>query len=256
MRVLITRPRNEAIEFAEALGEIGAEAIFFPTIEISPVKDTSVIDRAISHLYGYDWLIFTSVHAVDVVLDRKTALGIENLPENLRIAAIGPKTAAHLQARCVSPHFVPEEYIAEAILPGLGDLNNRWVLLPLADLAQDTLPQAIQKANGIAHVVIAYHTLPAEPDLDGLVALREGVDFITFTSGSTAQNFVTLVQQAGFDPFHLPGSPLTACIGPKTAQTARGLGFTVDIVASTHTVEGLVQAISSQVQKINPHDAT
>ena len=256
MRVLITRPRKEAIEFAEALGEIGAEAIFFPTIEICPVKDTTVIDRAISHLNSYDWLILTSTHAVDVVLDRKAALGIENLPENLRIAAIGPKTAARLRARCVSPHFVPEEFIAEAILPGLGDLNNRWVLLPLADIAQDTLSRAIQKANGIAHVVTAYHTLPAELDPEGLAALRDGVDILTFTSGSTAQNFVSLVQRAGFDPFRLPGSPLIACIGPKTAQIARELGFPVEIVASTYTVEGLVQAISSQVQKIYPHDAT
>jgi uroporphyrinogen-III synthase len=32
MRVLVTRPRKDAVEFAQALGEIGAEAIFFPTI--------------------------------------------------------------------------------------------------------------------------------------------------------------------------------------------------------------------------------
>src|SRR3989304_2484148 len=62
MRVLITRPRKEATEFAQALGEIGAEAIFFPTITICPVKDTSVLDRAISHLREYDWLVLTSAN--------------------------------------------------------------------------------------------------------------------------------------------------------------------------------------------------
>lgn len=253
MRVLITRPRKEADEFAHLLGELGAEAIFFPTIAISPVKDTSALDRAISHLQDYAWLILTSANAADVILDRKSALGIEGFPENLRIAAIGPKTAAHLLERGVSPHFIPEEYVAEAVLPGLGDLTGRKVLLPLADIAHDTLPQAVQKANGIAHVVTAYHTLPAEPDPEGLAAIRQGVDIITFTSGSTAQNFVALLRQFGLDPFRLPGKPIIACIGPKTAQTARELGFSVKIVANTYTVEGLVLAISSHLQKIHPY---
>jgi uroporphyrinogen III methyltransferase/synthase len=52
----------------------------------------------------------------------------------------------------------------------------------------------------------------------------------------------------------LPEDPIIACIGPKTAQTAKELGFSVDIVASVHTAEGLVQAISNHLQKIDPHD--
>jgi uroporphyrinogen-III synthase len=254
MRVLVTRPRKDAVEFAQALGEMGAEAIFFPTITICPVKDTSVLDRAISHLQDYDWLVLTSANAADVILNRKAALGIEHFPENLQIAAIGSKTAARLREGGIAPHFTPEEYVAEAILPGLGDLNKRWILLPLADIAHDALPQAIQKANGIAHVVTAYHTLPAEPDPDGLAAIRAGVDIITFSSGSTARNFVSLMQQAGLDPFRLPGNPIIACIGPKTAQTAKALGFSVAIAASVYTAEGLVQAISNHLQKIDPHD--
>lgn len=251
IRVLITRPRKEAAEFAQALSKIGAEAIYFPTIAIRPVEDISALDQAISHLQNYDWLIFTSANAANVVLDRKVALKIEKFPERLRIAAIGPKTAECLEGRGVSPHFIPDEYVAEAILPGLGDLTNRHVLLPLADLAHDTLPRAIYEANGIAHVVTAYHTLPTEPDPEGLAVIRQGVDIITFTSGSTAQNFIALIQHAGLDPFNLPGKPIVACIGPKTAQTAQRLGFSVDIVANTYTVDGLVLEISSHLEKIH-----
>lgn len=253
MRVLITRPREEATEFARALGEIGVEVIFFPTIAIHPVKDTSTLDQAISHLQEYDWLILTSANAADVVLDRKTALGIEKLPESLRIAAIGPKTAARLLKAGITPSYTPAEYIAEAIVLGLGNLTGRRVLLPLADIARDTLPKAIQEANGIAHVVTAYHTLPAEPDPEGLAAMHQDIDVITFTSGSTARNFVALIRSAGLNPFRLPGNPVIACIGPKTAQAARELGFSVAIVASEYTVEGMVRAISSHLQKIHPH---
>jgi uroporphyrinogen-III synthase len=34
-----------------------------------------------------------------------------------------------------------------------------------------------------------------------------------------------------------------ACIGPVTADTARSLGLHVDVVASTHTIDGLVDAL-------------
>ncbi len=255
MRVLITRPRKDASEFALALGDIGAKAFFLPTIDIHPVADTTLLDRAISHLRDYDWLVLTSANAADAVLDRKTALGIDRFPENLQIAAIGPKTAARLLDGDVTPNFIPDEYIAEAILPGLGELNDLWVLLPMADNAHDTLPHAIQKANGNAHVVTAYHTLPAEPDPVGLAAICEGVDVITFTSGSTARNFVKLLEHAGLDPFHFSGEPKIACIGPKSAQTAQELGFSVDIVASTYTVDGLVQAIASHFRKTHHHEA-
>ncbi len=255
MRVLITRQRKDAAKFALALDEIGAEAFYLPTIDIHPVAETTLLDDAITHLHNYDWLILTSANAVDVVLDRKNALGIDRFPENLQIAAIGPRTAARLLAGGVTPNFIPDEYIAEKIIPGLGNLNDRRVLLPMADIAHDTLPHAIRQANGIAHVVTAYHTLPAEADPADLAAILNGVDVITFTSGSTARNFVKLLARAGLDPFQLTGDPKIACIGPKTAQAAEALGFSVDILATTYTVNGLVQAIEAHFKKTHSHEA-
>ena len=249
MRVLITRPQKDALDFAQALQSIGAEPIYLPTIDITPVADTGCLDQAISRLQCYDWLVLTSSNAVDVFLGRKTALRIDDIPEKLRVAAIGPKTAARLREKGLTANFVPPEYNAEAILPGLGDLRGKWVLLPMADIAHDTLPQAIREADGIAHVITAYHTVPAEPDPKGLAALRDGLDFITFTSGSTARNFIVLLQRNGLDPFNLPGNPKVACIGPKTGRTAQELGFHVDVVAETYTVEGLVQAMTSHRRK-------
>lgn len=249
MRVLITRPKKDSLEFAQALQEIGAEAVFLPTIEIAPLADTHALDQAITRLHCYDWLVLTSSNAAEIFLGRKAALEIGGLPENLRIAAIGSRTAARIQEQGIKPDFVPDEYKAEAILPGLGDLHGKWVLLPMADIAHDTLPRAIREADGIAHVITAYRTLPAEPDSNGLAALREGLDYITFTSGSTARNFVDLVKGAGLDPFHLPGDPQIACIGPKTAHVAEELGFHVSVVAKTYTVAGLLQAITSHRRK-------
>ena len=251
MRILITRPRKDAAALASALEAFGAEAVFLPTIEITPVSDTACLDRALTNLGCYDWLVLTSANAVVILLERVSALGIERLPGDLHVAAVGPKTAERLKAGGISPHFIPQEYIAEAILLGLGDLRGRWVLLPTADIAPPALPDAIQEADGFAHVITAYHTIPAQPDPDGLSALRAGVDMITFMSGSAARNFKTLVERAGLDPFNLPEGPRIACIGPKTANAAQDEGFHIDIIAQTYTVEGLAQAIAEQMKEAN-----
>lgn len=248
-RILITRPRGKATAFAQALLNLGAQPVYFPTIQIAPIEDTTCLDTALARLDDYHWLVFTSTNAVEAVFERLHALGIELAPLPIKVAAIGPNTAAALKARGSSPDFTPAEYVSEEIIPGMGVLQDRWVLLPTADIAHDSLPKAIQDAGGVSHVVTAYHTIPAEPDPEGLASLQAGVDVITFTSGSTVRNFATLTQKAGLDPFHLPGSPNVACIGPKTAQVARNSGFTVDIVADEYTTQGLLDKIARDLDR-------
>lgn len=241
-RILITRPRAQADDFAERLRSAGFEPIFFPVIEIRPMEDNVALERALEKLSCYDWVVFTSVNAVDVVFNNS------NLPkgvkgQGVRVAAIGPKTAEALQARGVTPDFVPDEYVAESILPGLGDLRGKWVLLPRAEIARKALPEAIAAAGGIPHEITVYQTLPARPDAAGLAALQSGVDIVTLTSPSTVQNFIAIAQRLGLDAAHLPGDPLFACIGPITEQAARAAGLVNLAVAREYTTEGLIDVI-------------
>src|SRR5512139_216754 len=216
-RILITRPRAQADEFAGKLRSAGFEPVFFPVIEIKPVEDNLALERALSKLSCYEWIVFTSVNAVEVVFGHYSPL-IFSDGVGTRFAAIGPKTAGSLKAHGIDPHFVPEEYVAEAILPGLGDLVGKWVLLPRAEIARKALPEAIAEAGGIPHEITVYRTLPTQPDPEAIAALQSGVDVITLTSPSTVQNFVGIARQNGLDPLQLPGSPLFACIGPITER--------------------------------------
>lgn len=245
MKILITRPRAQADDFAEKLRSAGFEPIFFPVIEIQPIENNVALERALEKLDCYEWVVFTSVNAVPPTVSPHF---LRKWGERKRgVAAIGPKTAEALRRHGIEPDFVPEEYVAEAILPGLGDLQGKWVLLPRAEIARKALPEAIANAGGIAHEIVVYKTLPAEIDMDGLNTLKSGVDIVTFTSASTVENFTAICKQNGLDPLNLPNDPLFACIGPVTEQAAREAGFANLVVAKEYTTDGLIGAFGKLV---------
>jgi uroporphyrinogen III methyltransferase/synthase len=241
-RILVTRPSAQADDFAKKLRATGFEPIFFPVIQIRSIKNNIGLERALSKLGCYDWIVFTSANAVEVLFEHYSPLLLED-GLGVKFAAIGPKTSEALQARGITPDFVPDEYVAESILPGLGDVRGKWVLLPRAEIARKALPEAIAEAGGIPHEIAVYETLPVQPDLEALAALKSGVDWITFTSPSTVQNFVEIVRQQKMDPLQLAGKPKIACIGPITERAARDEGFEVSVVAEKYTTDGLISAL-------------
>src|SRR6266498_3192031 len=241
-RILITRPRSQADAFANKLLAEGFEPIYFPVIEIRSVENNTGLERALSKLGCYEWIVFTSVNAVEVVVNQFPSM---HWDDGIKVAAVGPKTAEALKKRGIDADFVPQENIPEAILPGLGDLLGKWVLLPRAEIARKDLPESIFSAGGVPHEITVYKTLPTQPDPDGLAALRAGVDVVTLTSSSTVQNFVAVAQQNGLDPLKLPNNPLFACIGPITEQAARDVGLPNIVVAKEYSTDGLLAVLKN-----------
>ena len=84
--------------------------------------------------------------------------------EGIRVAAVGPKTAEALRKHSIEPDFIPDEFAGVNIMSGLGDVKDKWILLPRAEIASKELPQAVVKASGIAHEIIVYRTLPTAVD--------------------------------------------------------------------------------------------
>lgn len=257
-RIVVTRAREQAAGLAEKLAALGAVPILFPTIEIAPLEDYAAVDKAITRLAESQWVIFTSVNGVAAFWERLAVSGKdESAFTSVKVAAIGPATGLALEKHGVHPEFIPEEHVAERILDGLGDLRGQWVLLPRAEIARRALVAELISRGAIIQEVVAYRTLPATPDPDGLAELSRGVDAITFTSSSTVQNFSALLSGG---PQHItaaairalgggieqPGAParaVIACIGPITALTARECDLPVDIVAKEYTMDGLVAAL-------------
>ncbi len=238
LRIIVTRASEWAGEFSQRLAALGAQPLEMPAIRIAPVEDTGPLDGAIAQLSGYDWAIFTSQNGVSAFWQRLEALGLDGRALHpLRIAAIGPATAAALRARGIEPDYVPEEFVAEAILAGIGDVAGQRILLPRADIARPLLAEGLRARGAIVDEIAAYRTLPADGPLPDPDRLRQA-DAITFTSSSTVRHFV----QAAGGPEALRGL-VVACIGPITAATCREVGLTPHVVAEEYTLEGLVQAL-------------
>src|SRR5690242_4541644 len=160
-RVLVTRTREQASAFSKQLAEAGALPIEFPTIRIVPPQDWTPLDAALQRLYahneqGYDWLVFTSTNGVSICCDRLQELG-HNLKSMrpIRIAAIGPATAAALARYGLKADLVPDEYIAESVAAAIIEdaqrrgvaVTNMRILLARAAEARKVLVSQLQAAG-------------------------------------------------------------------------------------------------------------
>jgi uroporphyrinogen III methyltransferase/synthase len=254
--IVITRAQAQAGEFAAELESYGAKVLVCPTIEITDPDSFAELDVALDHLYGYDWLIFTSVNGVDSFLRRTQAQGhqVSEL-DDLRVCAIGEATAERLREAQVHVDLIPNQFKAEGVflalqqyLGGRESLRGLNFLIPRAAVARDYLPRELEAAGARVDVVSAYRTvLPADIDRGRLAALLAGsADCIAFTSSSTVKNLAQL-----FDTHDLSlalSGVAVACIGDITAETAREYCLFPQIQPEDFTVSALAKAIAEYFQ--------
>lgn len=242
-RVLITRARGQSRELSDRLRDLGAEPVEFPTIEIVPPSKPDAMIEAMSHLGDYDWVVFTSANGVDAFFARLDESGQDlRALGRAKIAAVGNATAGELRAHGVKTDFVPERFIAEEVLAGLLErgAGSARILLPRAEHAREVLPEGLRGAGADVDVVQAYRTVPADPSPRALARVRDGdIDIVTLTSSSTARNLATILD-GKLEPL---AHARVACLSPLTADTARQLGFHVDVIAEEFSISGLITAI-------------
>src|SRR5262249_31937851 len=120
--IVVTRPQESGRQAATALEALGAEVLLAPTVEVRPITDTRPLDSAMDRLEAYDWLVFTSANGVRFFVDRLDALGRDlRALGQLKLAAIGPTTAAALARNHLRADLIPEEYRSESLARMLAD---------------------------------------------------------------------------------------------------------------------------------------
>ncbi|MCL4313942.1 MAG: uroporphyrinogen-III C-methyltransferase [Actinobacteria bacterium] len=235
-KVVVTRASEKASGIATMLEENGAMVLEVPVISKSPPRDGGdSLRRAVQRVGEYDWVVFTSPNSVDELFS-----AVSDLRQlgGVKIAAIGQGTEAALRNWHVSPDLIPPEAVAESLAAALidssGSIGQR-ALFPKAAGAREVLGNLLRQSGWYVDEVEAYRTEAGEVDTAMIEAVSKA-DAITFTSSSTVTNFVKL-----FGKEAVPS--VVACIGPITAQTAVSEGLHVNVVASRHSVEGLVDSL-------------
>lgn len=250
--VVVTRAASQAEPLVTALENFGATVISCPTIDIAEPESYERLDEAIDHLYGYDWLIFTSANGVEYFLRRLNVrgVGIEEL-DDLKVCAIGEATADKLRDAHVHVDLIPAHAKAEGVFAALNEfaggrerLQGLNILIPRAATGRDYLPKSLEEAGARVDVVTTYRTVvPEHLDRGRLSAMLTGsADCIAFMSSSSVKNLGLL-----FDTHDL-GEQLSgltvACIGDVTAATAVEYGLRVDIQPEETTAGSLANAVA------------
>jgi uroporphyrinogen III methyltransferase/synthase len=246
-RVVLTRAQEQAREFSQLLAAYGAEPVEVPTIQIVPPASWQAIDDAIGRLSTYQWLIFTSLNGVRPFMDRLYAAGKDaRALANLRLCAIGPRTAQELGVHGLTPDIIPTEFQAEGVIAALAHVGIRGnrILIPRAEIAREILPDQLRELGATVEVIPVYRTIAPAVDVASLTQqLHDGqVAVVTFTSSSTVRNFVELLGGRDRVRLLLEGV-VVACIGPITAHTAEEYGVAVTVMPDENTVPALAEAI-------------
>lgn len=238
-RIVVTRARAQAGALTERLAALGAATVEAPAIEIhDPVDGGVALDGAVRRLAAYDWVVVTSPNGAERLLAAVRAAGRDARAFGRSlIAAIGPGTADALAAGNLAADLVPDRFVAESLLDAFPSppAGGGRVLLARAAVARDVLPAGLSAQGWQVDVVEAYRTEPAPLDDDRAAAVA-AAEIVTFTSSSTVSGFLAALGDR-------PVPAVVAAIGPVTAATAREHGLTVDVEASEHTVDGLVDAL-------------
>jgi uroporphyrinogen III methyltransferase/synthase len=250
-RVVVTRARDQAGPLTRRFQDLGAEVLEIPTIKIVPPQQHEDLVDAILGIGSYDWLVFTSANGVAMFFELffKTFEDVRAIG-GVKIAAVGPGTAAPLKALHLRVDLMPEEHLGRKVADALAryeSLENLKVLLLRAEAANPDLPRALEALGAIVDDVACYRTVAETEDPAGAGArlLAAGAEWVVFTSGSTVEHF-----HARFDlPQLLRRFPSLrlASIGPETSKALQALALQPAVEAKEHTLEGLVKAIERQV---------
>jgi uroporphyrinogen-III synthase len=207
VRVVVTRPRDQAGPLVERLVTLGHEVVACPLIEIEPSGPQEI------DLSGYDWVIVTSPNGARELARRARG----TWP---KVAAVGPGTAETLRADGIEPALVPRVSSQDGLLDEFPRDGGRVLFAA----AEGSRRRPIEELG--ADFVPLYSTRLVRPERP-----PEG-DLVVLASGSAARSFAAVGAQ-------IPA----VTIGPQTTRVAEEVGLEVLAEAPTHDLDGLVAAV-------------
>ncbi len=256
--VIVTRAAAQSGELCEELNARGARVRLLPLVSFAPPENYDALDAALTGIETFDWVLFTSVNAVQAVERRGNELkrGLNKAAKLPRAAAVGPVTADGAEAAGFSVEYVAADHSGAGLARELGEeLRNKNVFLPRSDRANPELPAALRRYGALVTEVVAYRNLPpSTTDREKLhESLGDGVDSILFYSPSAVENFLELLGRERLGT--LQGRVLMVAIGPTTANALSAAGIQRIARAADTSTKAIVEALEGHLARTKKRSA-
>ena len=250
-RIVLTRPREQAVEWRQKLEALGASVLELPLIRVTKDINPGILSEVFQELGGYEWIIFTSTNGVkyffeefDRIHDDIRAFGL------MRIAVVGEATAAAIRERHLRVEVQPKKANAEELAKTLIEresMDSAKVLVVTGNRNREALVQKLEEARAIVDCLPVYKTEEANLGKDpAAVDFRaHGADALLFASPSAAQSFFDQAAALKLGP--KAKRPLAGSIGPSTTATMKQLGLPVDFEAAEASLESFVEALRAKL---------
>ena len=240
--VVVTRASHQANPLAAVIREHGAHPVIAPAIAVVPPLDGGQpLDDALLRLEQFSWVAFTSPNAVAATLARADRRGVRRRFARIRVAAVGPATAARVEAELGRPvNLVPDRNDGAGLAAAFPDPRpDDACFVPHSAQARPELVDGLRARGWTVDAVSAYRTVT--PTLsDHLIADMAAADAVIFASPSAVHGHLS---QIGDRPI----SGKVICIGSTTAAACAEADLPVAAVASRPSDDGLIEAVIAAV---------
>ncbi len=243
--IVVTRDAVGNADFAAKIISRCGNPLQFATIKIKPLTETNEFLRTLTTITEYDWIIFTSGNGVTVFCEALQGLGKDaRVFGSAKIAAIGNGTAAKLSEFGIKADFVPSVFTGKELgkqLIAYTNLRGKKVLLLRSQLASNELVELLDKGGAEVQDVAVYTAVEQKSECTWLIEeIRNGrIDWLTFASPSSVNGFFEQIRSDLVNS----GDVKVVSIGPVTSERLKTLGVRIDVTATDHTLDGLLDAI-------------
>jgi uroporphyrinogen III methyltransferase / synthase len=246
---------------SKKLTDLGADVFELNAIKIGPPSSWNELDHAISEIWSFDWIVFTSATGVDRFFERCSRLVdwkpmLHRIKENNekgqgpKFACVGPATSRALRAFGLETALVPKQYLTVQLGRELAACSSNSkrsrILLARAERASAEIAQTLRDSGANVVEAPVYQTIPLKSEESGMSASdMDRITDITLTSPSTVDGLLSFIQ-----PSQIRSRQIGVhCIGPVTAKSANEKGLAVDSVASTHSIDGLIESLVQYAER-------
>lgn len=258
LRVLVTRPAQEAVRWVDRLRAAGLDALPLPLIAIAPAGDIArhALQMHWSRIDTYRALMFVSATAVDHFFAQKPSAGVASSAAiDIRCWATGPGTVSALRRAGIPVSRID----APAEAAGRFDSEALWALVGSQPTAADTvlvvrggdagdrqtgrdwLARQIEATGAVCEQAVAYRRLiPTFGESDQRLAEAAATDgaIWLFSSSEAIGNLLQWLPTVSWKQAR------AVATHPRIAQAARDAGFG-RVLASQPVLEALTASIES-----------